>query len=123
LLSGIIRGCGGELLFKVLGVVFIVGVPDVYRHLQLYLAGVSAVGDAFIVLVKPDNFTFNDQVAISFNLFQSCLVGINVGELVMENGLHGSPNVGTADREISYLDGFYLCVIYACTIEFITDGA
>lgn len=123
LLSSIVgRGCC-ELLLKILGVVLVISISDVYGHFQLYLIGVSAIGNTFVELVEAYDFAFQDKVAITFYLLQPCLAGIDVGEFVLENSLHGRPYVGAADGEVSYLYALYLGVVYAGAVELVADGA
>mgnify|MGYP003445788893 FL=1 len=123
LLCGVVGGGGRELLFKVLGMVLIVGISYVYRHFQLHLIGISAIGDALVELVKTNDFPFQYQIAVALHLLQSCLAGIYVGKFVLEDGLHGRPHVGAADGEVSYLYALDFCIVDACTVELVADGA
>ena len=123
LLCGIVGAGCCELLFEVIGVVLVVCESDVYGHLQLHLIGVATIGYTFVELVKTNNFAFQYKVAVSLNLFQSCLTGEDVGEFVLEDRLHWSPYIGATDGEVAYLYAFYLGVVYACSVELIADGA
>lgn len=123
LLGGIVGAGGCKLLLEVLGMVLVVCESDVYCHLQLNLIGVSAIGYTLVELVKANYFSFQNEVAVSLNLFQSCLAGKDVGELVLENRLHWCPHIGATDGEVAYLYAFNLGVVYACSVKLIADGA
>ena len=110
-------------MFKVLGMVLIVGISYVYRHFQLHLIGISAIGDALVELVKTNDFPFQYEVAVALHLLQSCLAGIYVGKFVLEDGLHGRPYIGASYGEVAYLYAFCLAIVYAGTVELVTDGA
>ena len=123
LLAGVILCGGGELAFKVLGMVLVVDKPHVDSHLQLHLAAVAVAGDALVVLVEARNLARELQVPVFPHLTQLGLSGVAVGELCLEDALHGGPHIGTADGEVVYLDGLGLLVVDAGTVELDADGA
>ena len=91
--SCLVCRCRGELPFEIFVVVDVVRESHVDRHRQLCLRGVSFAGDAFVALLVLRDFTFYFQVSVAFHLLQPCVVGKYIFEFVVEDGLHGSPNV------------------------------
>ena len=123
LLGGIIFGRGGKGAFEVLLVVGIVEEAHVDGHLELYLTASSVSRDTFVELVETGYLTSKLQVTATLDLLQTGLRGIDVRQLILEDGLHGSPHVSTAYREIVDLDGLDHLVVYAGTVELIGNDA
>ena len=123
LLRGVVFGGGRELPFEVFGVFFVVGEAHVDGHFELYLAAVAVARDAFIELVEGHDLACELQVAVLLHLPQLCLVHVDLGDAVLEDALHGCPDVGASDGEVVYLYGFGGGVVDACAVEAVADGA
>ena len=122
LLRGVILRGGAELFFPLLSRLG-VGETYVHRHAQLHLRGEAVGRYGLVELVVTDNFARHLQVAAALHELQSRLGGIEVLQLVVEHGLHGSPAVGGAVGDFINLNGFQNVVVdvRACHLNF--DGA
>ena len=115
LLRGIVLGRCRELTLKVLRVVLVVDEADVHRHLQLNLLAVAIAAYAFVVLVEARDLTRENQIATLLHLTQLRLLGIDIGQAVIEDSLHGRPNVRRTN-------GLRSRIINAGTIELVANG-
>ena len=111
-----------ELAFEVFLVVLVVRKAYVDRHLQLHLGAVAIAAHAFVELVKARNLACDNEIATTLHLPQLSLLGKDICQSIVENRLHGRPDVCRTNRERIKLNGLGLGVVDAGTIELVADG-